>query len=430
MAKPQSIGARVTALLAPRHKRGANGAAGAEWIATQLRTLFLSRAGKPVTIETALQVSAVLACVRVIAEDVAKAPLVVRQRENRAAPWRTIEDHWLARLMRAPNEWQTDFEFRTMLTAHAALAHGGFAFINRAMNGKVVELLPYPPQAVRVKRDGWAIQYEISLPSGQTQIVPAANMFHLRGLSWDGVAGLEAFRLAREAIGISIASEETHAKLHENGVRLSGILSQAPGAAPLSEEAAKRISAEWRENFGPASEHAFGVAVLEGGMKFEPMAMTGVDAQHVETRRFEIEEICRYFRVNPAKIGHFEKAATFGSNEQNAIQHVEDTVLPWAIRWTQRVDRDLLSRETEPHTWVYFDVRGLSRGDARTRASYLNSGIHAGWLSRNEAREMEGLERGPSDLDEYLTPTQLAPGDSADATNARNTPSDEGRADA
>lgn len=376
-----------------------------------------SATGKTVTIDTALQVSAVLACVRVIAEDTAMAPFVVKSR-GASGRWEAADDHWTARLMRAPNEWQTGIEFRSMLTAHAALAHGGFAFINR-IGGRTQELLPFLPQNVAVERDDqWGITYRVRFPSGREELIPAKNMFHLRGPSWDGVRGLEVFKLAREAIGIALATEESHARLHANGVRLSGILTTGAGAPELSDEAATRIARQWKEEFGGDGANEFGVAVLEGGMKFEPMSMSGVDAQHIETRRFQVEEICRAMRVYPQMIGHADKAATFASAEQFFLSHFTHTIAPWCERWSQRVDRDILAPSSEPRTWVYFDIRGLGRGDARTRAAYYNSGIHAGWLNRNEAREMEGLEPREG-LDEYLLPVNLAPGDGADASNAR-----------
>lgn len=423
MARPQkrSILDRLTGGML---KRNATQTGSTDWLHDMLRGAFNARSGKPVTIESALQCSTALACARVIAEDTAMARIIVRTREPGSGNrWKVQDDHWLVRLFRRPNEWQTEFEFRTMIGLHAALAHGGFAFINRGADGKVKELLPYPPQSVKAERAGgdWSVVYKVSHPSGKIDTIPAANMLHIRGLSWDGLNGLEAFRLAREAIGISLAAEESHANLHRNGVKLSGILTTGPQAATLDEATSSRIAKQWREEFGPDSDHAFGVAVLEGGMKFEPMAMTGAEAQHVETRLFQIEEICRFFRVYPQKIGHATKAQANASAVQTAIAHVSDTIAPWCLRWEQRSDVSLLAPSSEPNTWISFDPRRLiSLGDGQARAAYINSGVHAGWLNRNEGRELEGFERGPDELDTFLSPTQLAPGNSADAANAKN----------
>lgn len=393
-----------------------------DWLADRLRDLGMaSGSGKNVSAETAIAVSAVFACVRVIAEDSAMAPLVVRRRQKKGGKWENVEDHWLTRLMRRPNDWQTGFEFRAFLTAQAAISGNGYAFINRRANGSILELLPFPSRMVSVTRNAdWSITYQLTWPDGKITNVPQKDMFHLAGPSLDGYLGADIVKLAREAIGISIAAEESHARLHKNGVKLSGVLSQPPGASLLSDEQRKRIAQQWKEEFGPESDNQYGVAVLEGGFKFEPMAMTGAEAQHLETRRFQIEEVCRFFRVAPLKIGHADKAATNASSEQIALAHVSDAIAPWIERWSQRLDVQLLPDDSEPNTWVYFDLRGLMRGDATTRAAYYNSGIHAGWLNRQDARRFEGLEDGPDELAEFLTPTQLAPGDSADATNAKN----------
>lgn len=392
-----------------------------DWLIDMLRSAFNTRSGKTVTIETALRNSTALACGRVIAEDTAMSRLVVKTRAPGSGNrWIVQDDHWLVRLFRAPNEWQTEFDFRVMLGLHSAFSHGGYAFINR-VGGKPKELLPFPPTSVKAEQDkDWSVRYRVTYPSGVQALIPAGDMLHIRGASWDGVNGLETVRLAAEAIGISIAAEESHANLHANGVKLSGILTTGQGAT-LDEETAKRVAKQWREEFGPDSEHAFGVAVLEGGMKFEPMAMTGAEAQHIETRHFQIEEICRFFRVHPQMIGHSTKASTNASAEQNMIAHVAQTLAPWCLRWTQAVDRSLLAQSSEPNVWVTFDPRGLlAMGDMKSRAAFYNSGIHAGWLNRNEARELEGMQRGPDELDEFLAPLQLAPGDSADAANKKN----------
>lgn len=404
--------------------RNAEASGDSTWLAQRIQALLGSSSGRVVSTETALKVSAVLACARVIAEDTAIARLTVKTRgEGAGEHWTLQPDHWLARLFRRPNQWQTEFEFRSMLGLHAALTHGGFALKNYAggVAGRVKELLPLPPNAVKPKQDkDWGLSYEITFPNGARETVPASSIFHLRGMTWDGVAGMDAVALAREAIGIAMATEDAHANLFKNGVKLSGILSQAPGAPVLSDERAINLAKQWKEQFGPDSGHQFGVAVLEGGMKFEPMAMTGVDAEHLATRRYQLEEICRGFRVHPQMIGHVDKASTFASAEQNMIAHVSHTLAPWVERWAQRIDRDLLTPNAEPNTWVSLDLRGLARGDAAARASFYNSGIHAGWMNRNEARELEGFERGPDELDEYLAPTQLAPGAGADAANAKN----------
>lgn len=391
------------------------------WLQSRMMNFQATGAGKVITLDTALQATAVLACVRVIAEDVGQVPFIVKTRTGKGARWKVDEDHWLTQLMRRPNPWMTEFEFRQIMTAHAALAGDGYAFINYGGQARPQELLPFPAGSVTPEwvKGTWDVQYLVKWKDGNTETIPAKNMLRLRGLVWDPLMASEPFRLAREAIGISLATESTHANLHRNGVRLSGILTTAAGAPPLSDEASKRIATQWKQEFGPQSANDFGVAVLEGGMTFEQMSMSGVDAEHLATRGFQVEEVCRVLRVYPQKIGHFAKANTFGSTEALNLAHDSDTVAPWSLRWSQMAERQFVPKRTEPNTWASFDVFGLRRGDPKSRASYYNSGINAGWLSRNEARALEGFEEKDG-LDEFLTPMQLAAGDSADATNRKN----------
>lgn len=393
------------------------------WLLSRLLSFQATKSGASVTIETALQATAVLAATRVIAEDVAQVPFVVKTRAARGERWKVADDHWLTSLLRAPNEWMTEFEFRQMITAHAALGGDGYAFIHRAGGSLPRELLPLPTGSVQPEWvDKWGVQYRVTWKDGTQSVVPRENMLRLRGLVWDPLYASEPFRLAREAIGIALAAEASHANLHRNGVRLSGILTTGPAAPALSDQAALRISKQWKEEFGPHAANEFGVAVLESGMKFESMSMSGVDAQHLQTRAFQVEEACRALRVYPQKIGHFAKANTFGSTEALNLAHDSDTVAPWCLRWSQLVEKLFVPRSAEPNTWATFNVLGLRRGDPKSRAAYYNSGINAGWLNRNEARAFEDMEERDG-LDEYLQPVQLtglAPGDSADATNAKN----------
>jgi HK97 family phage portal protein len=402
-------------------KRNASHSGDTSWLASRLLAFQQTKSGQNVSIDNALQATAVLACTRVIAEDVGQVPFVVKKRSAKGARWIADEDHWLTTLLRTPNEWMTQFEFMQMVTAHAALGGDGYAFINRGINsGRAKELLPFPTGAVTPEWvNGWGVQYRVTWKDGRSEIIPRENMLRLRGLPWHPLYSSAPFQMAREAIGISLATESSHASLHRNGVRLSGILTTGPQAAALSEPAAARIATQWKQEFGPNATNEFGVAVLEGGMKFESMSMSGVDAQHLETRAFQVEECCRAMRVYPQKIGHSSKASTFASTSEMNLAHDSDTVSPWALRWSQLVEKMFVPRSSEPNTWASFDVYGLRRGDPKSRASYYNSGINSGWLSRNEARALEGLEEKDG-LDEFLTPVQLAPGNSADATNAKN----------
>lgn len=365
-----------------------------------------AKSGVAVNIDSALKVTTVLACCRVLAEGIAQIPLKVG-RESAGGSFKPAVDHPAYRVLyRRPNDWMTSFELRETMMFHACLAGNAYAFKNK-LRGQLRELIPLVPGSVCViKQPDWSLLYQVSDPDGRVVgLFDRSQIFHLRGPSWDSQIGLDAMRLAREAIGLSIATEETHAKLHANGAQPGGILGFDK---MLSPEATAKLKA----NFAAHHEgvrNAFQTLVLDNGAKWTPMAMTGVDAQHLETRRFQIEEICRALRVLPIMIGYYDKAATYASSEQMFIAHLVHHVMPWVERWQQAIDVQLL--DDDEALTARFNVRGLLRGDAASMAAYYASGIANGWLARNEARVEEGLDPLPG-LDEPLVPLNM--GTSAD----------------
>lgn len=364
-----------------------------------------SRSGINVNTDTALRVTAVLACARVISEDVARLPFRL-YREKTDGGRVVAADHAVNRLLHwRPNDWMTAFEFREALTVHTVLGGNGYAYINR-IGGVPRELIPLVPSRVRPQIGAdYRVGYELSETTGAVRIVPQADMLHVRGPTWDGVVGMDVMRLARDAIGLSIAAEESQSGLHRNGARPSGLLSTD---GKLDVEAVKRLRDAWDKAHGGAG-NAGRTAVLDGGFKWTPLIVTGVDSQLMETRKFQIEEICRAFRVQPQKVMHIVSTSTFASAEVFNTAHATDTVGPWAERWEQSADRCLLTdAERDGGLYSKMSLQALLRADMKSRAAFYQSGITTGWMTRNEARKLEDLD--PIDgLDEPLAPLNMAP---------------------
>lgn len=354
-----------------------------------------SKAGVPVTTTTALQVATVMGCARAIAEGVSQVPVKLYDRADR--PARIFRNPVLDLLSRRPNPWQTSFEFRETVMFHQVLCGNAFVWLNR-VNGRVVEMIPIEPGKVLVDRKpDMSLTYQITFDDGRAPFIPAADIWHLRGPSWNSWMGLEAVQLARDAIGLSIALETSHARLHKNGVQTSGAYSVE---GTLDEPNYKRLRTYITQHFAGA-DNAGKPLILDRAAKYIQMAMSGVDAQHIETRKHQIEEICRHFRVIPMMVGYSDKTSTYASAEQMFIAHVVHTITPWATRFEQSAERALLDGEEFD---LRLDLKGLMRGAAKDRAEYYAKALGAGgspaWMTPNEVREDDGLDakEGGDDL--------------------------------
>jgi HK97 family phage portal protein len=301
------------------------------------------------------------------------------------------KDHPLYELISLrPNAWQTSFGFRQQIGMHLVFTGNAYVYKVRGLRNKIVELLPFEPQLVTVKRDGWQRKYEVYAGGGQSISVSHEDMWHLQGPSWDGVEGLDGVRLAREAISLALATEEHGARMFSNGARPGGILSTP---AKLSQDQRDDLRAVWA-GMQEGSENAFKSAVLHGGLTWTPLAQTGVDSQHLEQRRLQVEEVCRAFGVYPFKVGHSDKAATYASVQETSINHVTDTLAPWYTNIEQSAAVNLLD-EKERTEGYYFHhvVQGLMRGASKDRAEYyskaLGSGGSPAWMTQDEVRALE-----------------------------------------
>jgi HK97 family phage portal protein len=343
-----------------------------------------SRSGQSVTLASALEVTAVLGCVRVVSEDVAQVPLkLFRKREDGGSDEET--DHPLSELLDVgPNDWQTGFDFIENLVIQAALGGNFYSFKNK-VRGSIRELIPFPPGTVTETWDDFVPTYSCVTASGAQKDFPAEAIWHLRGPSIDTKTGMAAVRAAREAIGLAMATEEAHAKLHANGAQASGMYSVEK---TLDDKQYRALSSWIAAQI--AGENRSKPLVLDSGAKWTPISMNGVDAQHLETRRHQIEEICRAFRVMPIMIGHADKAATYASAEQMFLAHVVYTLQPWFRRIEKSIYKHLLTREDrKAGLYVKFLPNALMRGAAKDRAEFYYKMWSMGTLNANQIRAME-----------------------------------------
>lgn len=354
------------------------------WVAT--------KSGASVSHETSLGVSAVFACARVIAEGIAQVPFkLYRQEGDRKL---AATEHPLYRVLyRKPNPWMTSFELRETMAIHAALTGDAISFVNRDLRGNVRELIPIPPSSVSVKQlPDYRLLYTVTAPSGRVQEFQQEAIWHWRGPSWDAVVGLDVVRVAREAIGLAMASESTQARMQADGAAMTGLYSVDGN---LTEDQYKSLRKYLDQEF--YSQKATRVKLLDRGAKFTPISMTGVDAQLLETRRYQVEEVCRNMRVLPIMIGHTgDKANTFASAEQMFLAHKVHTLDPWYNRIEQSVECQLLSeKDLDDGYFVKFTAAGLLRGSHKDRAEFYSRALGAGgspaWMSQDEVRSLEDM---------------------------------------
>ncbi len=303
---------------------------------------------------------------------------------------------------------------------HARLTKGSFNYISRASDGRVLELVPLIPEQVIPLRDlrTGVVSYDLIDPDGKRRSVPRSSIMCLRGPSWDTVQGVEVIRVCREIFGLTLAVDESVARLHANGTRPSGVLSTETG---LDDEALARIKRNIQQkNEGP--QNAGRLMVLDLGFKYFQTSMSGIDAQTLESRRFQIEEVARVMGVYPQMIGHSDKTSTYASAEQFSRDHVTYTLNQWCVRLEQVIARDLLTdEENDQGYFAKLSTDGLLRGDSKARAELYASGIVNGWMTRNEARRKEDLDPLPG-LDQPLVPANMLSADQIKALKTLSGP--------
>ena len=387
-----------------------------------------SSSGKAVTERSAMQMTAVYSCVRILAEAIAGLPLHLYRYTDSGGKEKAIEHPLYLLLHDEPNPEMSSFVFRETLMTHLLLWGNAYAQIIRNGKGEVVALYPLMPNKMSVNRDEKGQLYysytrsedEAPTMKGSTVILHPEDVLHVPGLGFDGLVGYSPIAMAKNAIGLAIATEEYGAKWFANGAAPSGVL-EHPGTI----KDPSRVREAWQSQFG-GSSNSGKIAVLEEGMKYTPITISPEQAQFLETRKFQINEIARIFRVPPHMVGDLEKSS-FSNIEQQSLEFVKYTLDPWVVRWEQSIMRRLLSPEEKRTYYVKFNLDGLMRGDYQSRMNGYAIGRQNGWMSANDLRELENLDRIPAEDggDLYLINGNMLP--LKDAGAFANT--DEGKED-
>lgn len=363
-------------------------------------------AGITVTPESAMRLSTVSACVRLISESVGSLPLHVYRRKD-ARTREKVTDTPEYRLLHAePNRMMTAFVFRETLAAHVLVYGNAYALIIRNRNGEPTELLPVHPNDVRVMKEPTTgeLAYDVRLDAAKVYRVNQANMLHVPGLAFDGISGMSPIKYAAQSIGLALAAEQYGAAFFGNGSIPAGVLEIA-GDVPAPKQ--RELLAAWNAAYGGSGNNGK-TAVLVNGAKFNKVSISPNEAQFIETRKMQIGEIARWYRVPPHMIGDLERA-TFSNIEHQALEFVTHTLRPWLVRFEQEINRKLFPSSSSgmpSDTYAEFNVDGLLRGDIKARGDYYVRGRQWGWLSANDIRSKENME--PIDGgDTYLTPMNM-----------------------
>ena len=371
-----------------------------------------STSGKSVTERSSMQMTAVYACVRILSEAIAGLPLHLYRYKEDGGKEQAVDNNLYRLLHDEPNPEMTSFVFRETLMTHLLLWGNAYAQIIRNGKGEVIALYPLMPNKMSVDRDEKGQLYytysraneEAATMTGNTVILKPSDVLHIPGLGFDGLVGYSPIAMAKNAIGMAIACEEFGAKFFANGAAPSGVL-EHPGT--IKDPAKVRDS--WNSTFG-GSANSGKVAVLEEGMKYTPISISPEQAQFLETRKFQINEIARIFRVPPHMVGDLEKSS-FSNIEQQSLEFVKYTLEPWVVRWEQALSRALLSITEKPTYFFKFNLEGLLRGDYQSRMNGYARARQNGWMSANDIRELENQDRIPAEEggDLYLINGNMLP---------------------
>ena len=358
-----------------------------------------SAAGQAVNERSAMQMSAVYACVRILAESIASLPLHFYQYNDAGGKEKAVNHplYWL--LHDEPNPEMSSFSFRETLMTHLLLWGNAYAQIIRNGRGEVIALYPLMPDRMTVDRDARGrIYYEYTrsdsdantLGKKSSVILSPEDVFHIPGLGFDGLVGYSPIAMAKQAIGMGLACDEYGAAFYQNGAQPGGVLEH-----PNVVKDPKRVRESWNAIY-QGSRNAHRIAVLEEGMTYKPITISPEQAQFLETRKFQIDEIARIFRVPPHMIGDLKKSS-FSNIEQQSLEFVKYTLAPWISRWEHAIQRSLLLMSERTRYFARFNVEGLLRGDYQSRMNGYAVARQNGWMSANIIRELESLDMIPDE---------------------------------
>ncbi len=355
--------------------------------------------GKPVNERTAMQTTAVYACVRILAEAIASLPLHVYEYQDDGGK-KLVHDHPLYYLLHdEPNPEMTSFVFRETLMSHLLIWGNAYAQIIRDGAGRVLGLYPLLPDKMDVQRDDKGnIYYVYSRNSDENPMfkeygnikLKAEDVLHIPGLGFDGLIGYSPIAMAKNAVGMTLACEEYGASFFANGANPGGVL-EHPGVL----KDPSKVRESWNSVYRGVN-NAHKIAVLEEGMKYQQIGIPPEEAQFLETRKFQINEIARLYRIPPHMVGDLDKSS-FSNIEQQSLEFVKYTLDPWVIRLEQSLQRSLLLPGEKGKYFIKLNVDGLLRGDYQSRMNGYAVGRQNGWFSANDIREMENMNPIPDE---------------------------------
>ena len=349
--------------------------------------------GKTVNERTAMQTTAVYACVRILAEAVAGLPLHIYRSRSDGGKERVPQHPLFPLLHDEPNPEMTSFVFRETLMSHLLLWGNAYAQVVRNGRGQVISLYPLLPNKMDVTRStNGELLYTYYRDADESGIKSEGGyvtlrrdeVLHIPGLGFDGLIGYSPIAMAKNAIGMSLATEEYGASFFANGANPGGVL-EHPGVI----KDIQRVKDSWNSAY-QGSSNAHKVAVLEEGMKFQAIGIPPEEAQFLETRKFQIDEIARIFRVPPHMVGDLEKSS-FSNIEQQSLEFVKYTLDPWIVRWEQSLQQSLLLPSEKASLMIRFNLDGLLRGDYQSRMQGYSVGIQNGFYSVNDVRQLEDM---------------------------------------
>lgn len=367
----------------------------------------MSNAGEQVTWQKALTITTALRCGIVISDAISTIPCRLMKKDAASGKRSVVsgDEHPLAEVFSYQfNPWMDPLQGLETTALHTVFAGDSVSFLNR-VRGKVVEIIPFKPEMVRISQEkDYRLRYFVSALDGTEREFPPESIWHVRGPSWDGFRGLDVTNTVREALGLSLATERAHAMRFKNGVQTTGLYSIS---GSLKAEDYERLRAYVEQNLVGA-QNSGKPLILDREAKWTPMAMSGVDAEHLATREFQIQEVCRGYGVMPLMVGFADKTATYASAEQMFLAHAVHTARPWHRRYERSMTRQLLTRQEhrDGYYFKFFDAE-LLRGAARDRAEYYKSMFSVGAFNPNqilEYEDMDGYEGG----DRYYVPSNMA----------------------
>lgn len=366
--------------------------------------------GGNVTEHTALRNTAVYACVRILSESLASVPLILTKEDPDGGSTHAYKHPWYNTLLNVANSEMTAFTLRETMQAHVVSWGNAYAWIERDAYGQPKGLWPLRPDRTWPERDPTSkeLVYKTTLSNGEAVTLAQNEMLHIPGLSFDGIKGYSPIGLCREAVGMAQATEEYGGRFFSNGARPSGVLMHPK---TLGEEAQNRLRSQFNSQYSGLSK-AHRLMILEEGLSYQQIGLPPEDSQFMETRKFQIEEIARIFRVPLHMIGDLEHA-TFSNIEHQSLEFVKFTLFPWAVRWEQALNFALLGPdERKTLAWKH-NLSELERGDLKSRFEAYSIAINGGWMYPNEARLTDDLDPLPAELNQLRAPLQSIPADIA-----------------